>query len=321
MHEVERLAGRAALTDRGADVAVVVVTHESAGFLAGCLDSLFERSAGLELVVVVADSGSTDRVESVCQGRGVVFLGGPNRGFGAAVNRALGHEAVRRARYVLVMNPDVQIVVGSLAEFVALSEQRPECGVFAPRQVDQHGRLVCSMGREPSPADYWRTWRTGWPTWIWDVTEYECEARCDWVMGTFMLIRRQVLEAVGGFDERFFLFSEEVDLCTQARRAGWEIAYLPQLTIMHWQADRPLDEHRERMIMWSLLVYMRKWYGPRERVSMRIALVGRLTRGLMRRLQTRETARREWVQLCAALRLRRRRYGPAPGAAARRAER
>ena len=288
------------------------MTHDSAALLPSCLDSLAEHAGGLELAVVVADSASTDGVESFCRERGAVFLGGSNRGFGAAVNRALGHEAVMRARYVLVMNPDVEIVEGSLADFVAACEQRPECGLLAPRQVDQHGRLIRSIGREPSPASYWRDWQTGWPTWIWDVEAYEREARCDWVMGSFMLIRQPVLEALGGFDERFFLYSEEVDLCTHARRAGWEIGYLPQLTIRHWKADRPLDEHRQRMLMWSKLLYMRKWYGRRARASMRVALVARLTRQLVRRLRSREAARGEWVRFCASLRFRPRRYGPSP---------
>ena len=301
------------MTDRGADVAAVVVTHESAGLLPTCLDSLAEHSDGLDLDVLVSDSGSTDQVESICRERGVMFLGGANRGFGAAVNRALGLEAVRRARYVLVLNPDLEVIEGSLAEFVALCEQRPECGVFAPRQIDQHGRLICSIGREPSPADSWQAWQTGWPYWIWDEQVYEREARGDWVSGAFMLIRRQALESLGGFDERFFLFSEEVDLCTQARRAGWEVRYLPQLTIMHRNADRPLDDHRERLLIWSELVYMRKWYGRRERASMRVAMIARLTRQLLRRLRRREAPRREWIRLFAALRFRRRRYGPAEG--------
>jgi GT2 family glycosyltransferase len=187
--------------------------------------------------------------------------------------------------------------------------------VFAPRQVDQHGRFLPSVGREPSPANSWLAWRTGWPVWVWDEEVYERETRCDWVMGAFMLIRREVLEAGGRFDERFFLYYEEVDLCTEARRAGWEVAYLPELTIRHWKADRPLDEYRERMLMWSELLYARKWYGVRDRASMRVANLARLTRALLRRLRARETARQEWVRLRAALRFRPSRYGPptAPG--------
>ena len=265
-----------------------------------------------------SDSDSSDEVESICRERGTAFLGGPNRGFGAAVNRALAHEDVRRARYVLVMNPDVEIAEGSLAELVALCEQRPECGVFGPRQIDQHGRLVCSIGHEPSPEASWRDWHTGWPVWIWDEEVYEREARCDWVMGACMLIRREVLDAVGGFDERFFLFFEEVDLCTQARRAGWEIAYLPQLTIVHSRDDRPIDEHLQRMLVWSEHLYRRKWYGRRERASMRVALTARLTRQLVRRLRAREPAREEWARVSASLRFRpplarRRRLAPPRG--------
>jgi GT2 family glycosyltransferase len=299
-----------AVTERGADVAAVVVTHESAQLMPSCLESLAAQAGDLDLRVVVADSGSTDQVESICEERQTPFLGGRNRGFGATVNRALTHESVREARYVLAMNPDV-VIEGSLAEFVTLADRRPECGIFAPRQIDQYGRLLVSMGREPSPASYWSDWQTGWPKWIWDPEVYESEARCDWVMGAFMLIRRPLLESLAGFDERFFLYSEEVDLCTKARRAGWDVAYLPQLTIRHWKADRPLDEHRERLRQWSELVYMRKWYGRRDRISMRVAMIARLTRQLLRRLRAGEPAREERIRLGAALRLRRRRYGPA----------
>jgi N-acetylglucosaminyl-diphospho-decaprenol L-rhamnosyltransferase len=302
----------AAASGSAVDVAAVVVTHESVGFLPACLQSLRDHAGGLELAVVVSDSGSTDDVESVSRDWGANFLAGPNLGFGAAANRGLRHEALRGARYVLVMNPDLTIVEGSLAELVSLCDQRPRCSVFGPRQVDQHGRLLHSIGREPTPADSWLAFRTGHETWIWNDEVYESEARGDWVMGAFMLIRRQVFEAVDGFDERFFLCCEEVDLCTKVRRAGWEVGYLPQLTIMHWKADRPLDEHRQRLISWSQLIYMRKWYGRRDRALMRIGLVARMTRKLLRRLRSRQAARAEWLRLSAALRFRRHEYGPSP---------
>lgn len=292
------------------DIAAVVVTHQSADFLPACLDNLEANEGGLRITAVVSDSASTDDVEAICGERGVPFLSGPNRGFGAAVNRALSHEDVRHARWLLVMNPDVQIAEGSLAEFLALCEERPDCGIFAPRQLDQHGELVPSIGIEPSPANYWHEWQTGWPNWDWDKATYEGEARCAWVMGAFMLIRRVVFEELGGFDERFFLYSEEVDLCTRARRSGWGVAYLPQLTITHWKADRPFNPHRLRLQIWAMLIYMRKWYGPRERASMRLALVARLGRQLVRRLSRGQGIRREWVRLSAALLFRAQRYGP-----------
>jgi GT2 family glycosyltransferase len=292
------------------DVAAIVVTHQSAGFLGPCLDSLEASRGDLDLTVVVSDSASTDATEDMCRERGVPFLAGPNRGFGAAVNRVLSHEGVRDARWLLVMNPDLEIAEGSLEGFVALCEERPDSGIFAPRQVDQHGELVPSIGIEPTPAHYWSTWQTAWPNWDWDKASYEREARCEWVMGAFMLIRRAAFEQLGGFDERFFLYSEEVDLCTRARLTGWGIAYLPQLTITHWKADRPFDPHRLRLQIWAMLVYIRKWYGRREQASMRLALVARLARQLMRRLFRGQDARRDWVRLTAALIFRPRRYGP-----------
>jgi GT2 family glycosyltransferase len=287
----------------------VIVTHNGAGDVAAAVESL-RRGGGVDLHVVVSDSGSSDEVESVCRDLAVPFLPGPNRGYGAGVNRALALRPFRRARYVLCMNPDVRVGRGTLADFVALCDARPAGGVFAPRQVDQHGEFVPSIGREPSPARYWRGVRAMWPEWVLDREADEHEASCDWVMGCFMLLRRGALDAIGGFDERFFLNSEEVDVCTRMRRAGFDVVHLPQLTIVHRVADRPGDARREGLIVWGQIVYMRKWFGWRERASMRAALVVRIVRVLVERLRQGEDAGREWAGLLAALRFRRQLYGP-----------
>jgi N-acetylglucosaminyl-diphospho-decaprenol L-rhamnosyltransferase len=293
------------------DVGVVIVTHNSVALLPACFDSLTKHRGAVDTRIVVSDSGSTDAVGEVSESRGVHCLRGPNLGFGAAINRALAVDPICQARYVLVVNPDVEIKTSSVAELVSLCDQRPRSAVFGTRQVDQHGRLICTMGRAPTPGDYWRAARTLSSDWVRDREQYDDEQPCDWVVGSFMLIRRQVLEEIGGFDERFFLNSEEVDLCRRTREAGWTVAFLPQMTVMHHRADRLLNEHAERLVTWSKILYIRKWYGPLERISMRAALIALIVRRLLRS-RRRGEARLYRVRLGAALWFRASLYGPSP---------
>ena len=100
------------------DLAVVIVSHNSAADLSGCLSSLFERRGGLDLHVVVADSGSKDASAEVAARFPVLFLPGENRGFAAANNRALAQTGVTSARYVLFLTPDTALSAGRLDELL-----------------------------------------------------------------------------------------------------------------------------------------------------------------------------------------------------------
>jgi GT2 family glycosyltransferase len=290
----------------------VIVCHNQAAVLPACLESLLARTGDASMALTVVDSGSHDDIERVARSYPVTFLRGPNMGFAAAVNRALAAGAVGRARYLLLVNPDTEMRTGTLSQLLALCDKRPRCGVVGTHQVDEYGELIPTMAREPSPADYWHTWRTGLPVWHWDGARYQAESRCAWVSGSWMLIRRQALEQVGRLDERFFLYSEETDLCKRIRDRGWEVAYLPQVTVMHRVADRPFNAHLWRVLVWSQLLYMRKWFGVRERASMRLALAATSARGILRARRTGKPDAPDRVALAASLWFRPGRYGPEP---------
>jgi len=292
-----------------ADVMTVVVAHNSEGFLPGCLAAVAAAATRVDARVLVADSGSSDGVQALCDQLGVPFLAGENEGLGAAFNRAFAREDVRRARYVLQLNPDVVLPAGGLDALVELADRRPRCGILAPRQVDQHGRLICSVGVEPTAASCWRAVaELRGCDWEWEPRSYDHEHNADWVMGACMLLRREMLAATRGFDERFFLCSEEVDLCRRSRAAGWSVIYTPAVTIVHPLADRPVDELRVRLEEWSRILYIRKWHGLPARLSMRAALAARFARLAAR--QARHHARGDArLRLGATLRFNRRRYG------------
>lgn len=288
------------------DIAVVIVTHNSAADLPACLDSLFEHRGKIELRIVVADSGSTDGTAEVAARYPVAFLPGENRGFAAANNRALGHEVTAAARYVLFLNPDTAVLQGSLEHLIAVCDARLESGIFSVRQVDQDGNLIHTLFRFPNPGRAWldvlklAPLRTRGHT-ILERERYEREGDFEWAMGAFLLVRGEVLRSVGWFDERFFLTSEEVDLCRRAHRAGWRLTYLPSFTIMHRYTTRRADPWRAWVLSDHKVRYARKWLSGPGFFLYRAALVARYAGEALNPLQTRALRRSAWFMTRAAL--------------------
>jgi GT2 family glycosyltransferase len=293
------------------DLSVVIVTHDSAADLESCVASVLSHSGGADTDITVCDSGSSDDVETVARRLPVRFVPGSNCGFAAACNRGLAASEQSAARYVLLLNPDARIVDGSLSQLIAECDGRPRAGIVTVRLLDQHGRLIHNMGRPATPGEYWRMALTGWGNWDWTSSHYDEERACAWAEGSFLFARRQTIDELGGFDERFFLYSEDVDLCHRARAAGWEVCRLPFLTAVHARADRPFDAHRARLLASSKLVYIRKWYTGWRAAAMRMALALFYAHQLMHRRRAGVSGRLEWTLLSATIRPNWDRYGPA----------
>jgi len=249
------------------DVCVVIVSHNGKRWLDAALSSLFASAGGLDLDVVVVDNGSDGSAayveERFPDARTITC---PNRGFGAANNVGL---ASADARYVLFLNPDTEFLSGSLADLTAVLDRRPGVGLVGVRQLGSSGELAPSIRRFPSTANMlaealaveklpWLKRRLGER--VLDPEAYERETPCDWTSGSFMLVRREALRGCGGFDERFFLFSEETDLCWRLRRAGWGIVHLPLVTIRHHESERSASPRMEAQSAYARLQFARKHF-------------------------------------------------------------
>jgi GT2 family glycosyltransferase len=274
----------------GIDLAVVIVSHDSADDLPACLASLFAHADGAELRVVISDAGSTDGTSRVAAGFPVTFVAGANEGFARCANRVTGHPAIAGSRYVLFLNPDAEIREGSLADLIARCDELPESAVFSVCQVKRDGRLVYSAARFPNAArsvcesTLWRPVRRYGQKCI-DDDRYEREHSCDWADGAFLVVRRDVLEQLRGFDERFFLYSEEVDLCRRVRDLGYRVTYLPLMTVVHDITGRPPDARAYHLAR-SQVIYARKWFSPIHRPLFRAALVFKYTCWTLSRRRT-----------------------------------
>jgi N-acetylglucosaminyl-diphospho-decaprenol L-rhamnosyltransferase len=235
-----------------ADLDVIVVSFNSASYLVPCLESVYARAGDAELDVVVVDNGSVDRSAELVEKRfpQARVLRNENRGFAHGNNR--GFE-ITDSDYVLFVNPDVEIKEGMFGDLLGLLEARPLVGLMGCRQLDEDGTLFPTIRRFPTPARslFEAFGSERFPiraSWMGerqlDPAPYEHESTCDWVSGSFMLARRAAVRDAGLMDERFFLFSEETDLCARIKAAGWEVRYLPEMTILHYFGK---NGHSERL--------------------------------------------------------------------------
>ncbi len=253
--ELPRAAGRGAGASTAGRVAAVVVNYESGPALARCVTDLAADGLG-ELVVV--DNGSSDgslhAAVSAVPGLGVVSPG-RNLGYGAAVNRGV---AASRAPLVLVCNPDLEVPPGAVDELVAALDADPDRALVGPLIRTPEGGRYPSARQFPSMVDAAGHALLGLfaPdnrfTRAYQRSELDSAADgvrgADWVSGACFLVRRTAFEAVGGFDESYFMYAEDVDLCWRLGRAGRSVAYVPSAEVTHLQG-RSTDRHPYRMIL------------------------------------------------------------------------
>jgi GT2 family glycosyltransferase len=230
---------------------------------------------------IVVDSGSTDGTPEQIEAAhpAITVLRERNIGFAAANNRAM---EIARGRYVLLLNPDVETTSGTLDDLVAKLDARPEIGVASVIQNTPIGRLESSIRRFPSPwlafGEAIATSRIA-PLRRWREEEsragrYRREVSVDWLVGAFLIVRREALREVGALDERFFLYSEETDWCYRFRHAGWQIVHLPLMEVTHHTSRAPRPDLNAQL-SYAKILFAQKHYGRARAGAIRAALVMR----------------------------------------------
>jgi GT2 family glycosyltransferase len=261
-------------------LSVVIVSHDARPFLRSALRSLEAHAGRLDFEVIVVDNGTDGAAELVSsEFPEMRVLECPNRGFAHANNVAL---RTVESRYVLFINPDTEILEGRLNDLIALMDARPQVGLASVNQVMPSGRRWPTIKRYPSPlrgfAEALGAERLPVRAGCLGERElrsdpYERETSCDWVSGSFMLVRREALQSAGWLDERFFLYSEETDLCLRIRMAGWDIRHLPAMTVLHHEATGEGYARLERQIVFARLQYAAKHFSRTRRMLFRLALL------------------------------------------------
>lgn len=262
------------------DLSVVIVSFNTRGLLAECISSAMRECHGLTAEIIVVDNGSSDGSAAMVEAEfpdALLVRSNENLGFGRANN--LGFQAAG-GRYVVLLNSDAFMAPGTLSRALAYMDSTPRCGMLGARLVGRDGVDQPSARQFPSlfndmlhltglSARFPHSPVLGAPDRTWaDPTE---PVETDWVPGAFAVIRRQALKEVGYFDERFFLYYEEVDLCRRLKDKGWTVAYRPELVVTHFGGESSKTVKRltlsgagSQLTLWrmrSALLYYRKHHG------------------------------------------------------------
>ena len=273
----------------GQELAVVTVTYSPGDTLETFLDSVL-KATSRPFRVLLADNGSTDGApERAIRRDGVQLLRiGENVGYGTAANRGVA-ELGPEVGWVVVANPDVEWQPDSLDELLAAAQRWPRAGALGPliRQPDgmvyPSARLLPALGRGIGHAVLGPVW----PGNPWTVAYRQSgtasgERTAEWLSGSCLLLRRAVFEAIGGFDSRYFMYFEDVDLGDRLGRAGWLNVYVPSAEVTHLGghatsrvSEQMLAEHHRSTYRYLADRHPGALHAPL-RLALRAGLAGRL---------------------------------------------
>jgi GT2 family glycosyltransferase len=242
------------------DLSIVIVNRNAGRYLGDCLRSLFENSPHVSWEVIVVDNASTDgSQEMVRQEFPAVKLvaNSSNLGFAAACN--LGARS-SSSRYILFLNPDTLVHPRTLTSAVKFMEDHREAAIMGCRTIGGDGRIQPTAFDFPAPFRMFGLF-SGLNRFL-KITRLKDLSRIrrpDYVQGSFFFIRREIFEKAGGFDENFFMYAEDVDLCLRIRHSAGKVFYIPHMTITHYGSGSAVDSLKslESYIQSLILLYVK----------------------------------------------------------------
>ena len=267
------------------DVSIVTVSHNVRDLVLGSLAALAGERDSTAIEVLLVDSASSDgTAEAVAAAFPWVrvLASRENLGFTGGNNRAL---RVARGRHVLLLNPDAEVRPGAVARLAAYLDANPDVGAVGPRLLWPDGSTQPSRRRFPGrltgfvEGTVLQRWLGGWaPIRRFYMADQPDDRShdVDWLVGAGLMVRRDVLERVGVFDDRFFMYSEEVDLCRRIKIAGWRVVYLPDAEVVHHEGKSSEQNLTARDLRFheSRFLYYAKHHGRGWSLLLRLATLG-----------------------------------------------
>lgn len=265
------------------DLSIIIVSWNVRELLEACLHAILTHQESLTVEILVIDSHSADgTAEMVRQKFPHVRLTAclENVGFPKGNNIGLAQAS---GRYLFLLNPDTEIIGSALTTLKNYLDHHPAVGVVGPQLLNSDGSVQSSRRRFPTwqTAVFESTWLQPYAPagllerfYVLDRPDDQ-PAEVDWVMGAAMLVRREVVEQVGGMDEGYFMYSEELDWCKRIKAAGWQVVYEPAAQIIHHSGKSSEQASTQRHIHFNRakLRYFRKHHGPAVAFFLRLVLL------------------------------------------------
>jgi N-acetylglucosaminyl-diphospho-decaprenol L-rhamnosyltransferase len=279
------------------DLSIVILSWNVRDLLRQCLGSVVRDqsldvtdggaitgSCPLTTEIIVVDNASSDGSAEMVRTEFPfvrLILNETNRGYTGGNNDGI---AAAAGRYVLILNPDTQVMGNVLATMIAYADAHPKVGVLGPQLLNPDGSVQSSRRRFPTLAT-----AVFESTWLQSLAPHSVLSRykvldraddetqeVDWMVGACLLVRREVIHQVGGLDEVFFMYSEELDWCRRIQQAGWKIVYLPTAQVVHHigKSSDQVVAQRHIYFQASKVRYFRKHHGELVAVVLRVLLLG-----------------------------------------------
>jgi N-acetylglucosaminyl-diphospho-decaprenol L-rhamnosyltransferase len=253
------------------DLSIIIVSWNVADLLAACLNSILASSGALQIETIVVDSASSDNTVSMIQQRypQVKLLAQTqNLGFSRCNNIGL---ATASGRCLMFLNPDTEIIGDALSGMTAYLDTHHDVGIVGPHTLNSDGTTQSTRRRFPDllTAFFESTWLQSYaPKSLLDhyyVRDEPDDAvmDVDWMQGSALMLRREVYAQIGGLDESYVMYSEEVDWCKRAKSAGWRVVYLGTARIVHHggKSSEQVVARSHVHFQQSKLRYFRKYHG------------------------------------------------------------
>lgn len=213
-------------------VSIIILTYKDTELLKVCLESLYKQIAGLNFEVIVVDN-NPDRVSSEMLKdkfkKVKVISEGVNLGFAKGINKGVG---TAKGEYLLFLNPDTKFIDGTLKEMAKTLEENEKIGVLGGAMENTDGTIQRSCGNFYNLNSVFLMLFGGDRG---ELLKFRPDKlkEVDWVSGGFMLIRRDLFEKAGGFDEAFFMYIEDMELCYRVKKSGYKIFFYPGIKVAH----------------------------------------------------------------------------------------
>jgi hypothetical protein len=274
------------------DIAVVIVSWNVRDYLADCMRSVYTDldRCRLQGEIWVVDNHSTDGTQDLLSNlfpTANLIVNNHNPGFGAANNQGMWAASSANGdsvRYFLLLNPDTMVRPGALGHLVQCLDEMPEAGLAGARLVYGDGRFQPSafhfpglaqlaFDLFPAPARLYESRLNGrYPRRCYKANKHPFSV--EHTLGAAMLVRKNVAEATGGFDESFHMYCEEIDWCWRIRRAGWDIYTVPQAEIVHYGGESTKQTPAKSIVdLWGSRAYLYKRHHGRLKYAIARLLV------------------------------------------------
>lgn len=261
------------------DLSIIIVNYNVKKLLYECLSSIFRTNSKKKVEVIVVDNASRDKSAEMVEKdfpQVTLIQNRKNLGFARGANQGI---KISRGRYIFLLNPDTLITTGELDKMIDFMEENKEVGICGPKMVDSQGNLHHSCRRFPnyltsissSQSLLFKLFPGNPLSQEYLLTEknHREEMEVDWVSGSALLARKDMLDQIGNLDENFFMYVEDVDLCYRAKKGGWKVFYYPHTEIRHL-IGASTNQEKSKMIIQhhkSMYHFYQKHYSPKTILS------------------------------------------------------